>query len=111
MNAWQWAGLGLGIVQAIAWPVVVGVAVWLLQPLLKSLRRGGTLELEAAGVRATIRAVEQGGYATYAFEGWLSFMLNNGLVERTGDTLRSTVFGNDFLIYLREQRLTENKLG
>jgi len=48
-------------------------------------------------------------YRDYGFEGWLNFMVSNGLVSKEGDKLRATVFGHDFLVYLREMRLTEDK--
>jgi hypothetical protein len=38
-------------------------------------------------------------------------MVTSGLVARDGDTLTATQFGHDFLVYLREARLTEAKLG
>lgn len=50
-------------------------------------------------------------YDNYGFEGWLSFMVNAGLVARTGDRLTATPFGHDFLVYLREVRLFEAKPG
>jgi hypothetical protein len=50
-------------------------------------------------------------YATYGFDGWLAFMVNGGLVARTADRLTTTPFGHDFLVYLREVRLTEIKAG
>lgn len=48
-------------------------------------------------------------YRNYGFEGWLGFLISNGLVNRTGDHLRVTEFGHDFLVYLREARLSEDK--
>jgi hypothetical protein len=50
-------------------------------------------------------------YATYGFDGWLGFLVSSGLVAREGDRLTATPFGHDFLIYLREARLTESKPG
>ncbi len=50
-------------------------------------------------------------YTTYPFESWLGFMINSGLVQRNGDTLTATIYGHDFLVYLREARLTEIKPG
>jgi hypothetical protein len=50
-------------------------------------------------------------YANYGFDRWLGFMVTSGLVARDGDTLTATQFGHDFLVYLREARLTEAKLG
>lgn len=48
-------------------------------------------------------------YAKYGFDGWLGFMLNAQLMKRTADTLTTTPFGHDFLVYLREVRLSETK--
>jgi hypothetical protein len=50
-------------------------------------------------------------YTTYGFDGWLGFMIGAGLVARDGDRLTATPFGHDFLVYLREARLTEAKFG
>jgi hypothetical protein len=50
-------------------------------------------------------------YNTYPFERWLSFMITSGLVARNGDVLSATIYGHDFLVYLREARLTEVKPG
>jgi hypothetical protein len=50
-------------------------------------------------------------YSTYGFDGWLGFMLKAKLVDRTGDRLTTTPYGHDFLVYLREVRLTEIKPG
>ncbi len=49
-------------------------------------------------------------YAAYQFEGWLGFMTKNELVTRNEDRLEVAPFGHDFLVYLREARLTEAKL-
>jgi hypothetical protein len=44
------------------------------------------------------------------FEPWLSFLLNSGLVERVGALgLRTTALGRDFLVYLTEMGLTDEK--
>jgi hypothetical protein len=48
-------------------------------------------------------------YKKYGFDGWLGFMLTSKLVAREGDKLTATQFGHDFLVYLREARLTEAK--
>ena len=48
-------------------------------------------------------------YSTYPFESWLGFMINAALVRREGDRLFPTEYGHDFLVYLREARLTEAK--
>lgn len=50
-------------------------------------------------------------YSTYGFDGWLTFMVSVGLVVREGDQLKATPYGHDFLVYLREVRLTEMKPG
>ena len=50
-------------------------------------------------------------YQAYGFDGWLNFMISAGLVARDGDRLTATPYGHDFLIYLRESRLTEAKAG
>lgn len=50
-------------------------------------------------------------YENYGFDGWLSFMLKAGLVAREGDRLTATPAGHDFLVYMREVRLTEAKAG
>lgn len=50
-------------------------------------------------------------YENYGFEGWLTFMVNAGLVARAGDRLIATPFGHDFLVYMREVRLFEAKPG
>jgi hypothetical protein len=49
--------------------------------------------------------------AGYNFDTWLGFLLNLGLVLRNGDWLEITDFGRDFLQYLTERRLSENKPG
>ena len=48
-------------------------------------------------------------YATYGFDAWLGFMTSNFLVTRINDQLEVSEFGHDFLIWLREVRLTEKK--
>jgi hypothetical protein len=48
-------------------------------------------------------------YQTYGFDGWLNFLISSGLVARNDDILSATEFGHDFLVYLREARLTEAK--
>ena len=48
-------------------------------------------------------------YANYGFDGWLGFMTSSGLITRTGDRLNASPFGHDFLVYLRDARLTEWK--
>jgi len=50
-------------------------------------------------------------YANYGFDGWLGFLAANNLVakdEKVGH-LTITPFGHDFLVYLREMRLSEAK--
>ncbi|MDA8381746.1 MAG: hypothetical protein M0037_01485 [Betaproteobacteria bacterium] len=48
-------------------------------------------------------------YAKHGFEGWLGFMTSGGLVAVDGDRLKPTTFGHEFLVYLREVRLSEAK--
>ena len=50
-------------------------------------------------------------YKDYKFDGWLGYMVSNGLVIREGDRLKASPFGHDFLVWLRESRLTEAKAG
>ncbi len=48
-------------------------------------------------------------YRSYGFEGWLGFLKNNALVQQNDNILEITHFGRDFLIYVTEKRLVENK--
>ncbi len=48
-------------------------------------------------------------YQTYDFEKWLNFLTTNGLVGQTGNVLVITDFAHDFLIYITQRRLTDNK--
>jgi hypothetical protein len=48
-------------------------------------------------------------YATYTFEAWLNFLVAGGLVTETGSSLVINDYGRDFLIYMVEHRLLENK--
>lgn len=50
-------------------------------------------------------------YANYGFDGWLGFLKNGGLIVQTNSFLKITEFGRDFLIYLTDRRLAENKPG
>ena len=50
-------------------------------------------------------------YENYGFDGWLGFMTSNLLVTRTADRLEASKYGHDFLVYLREARLTDAKAG
>jgi len=203
------------MIKALAWPIVMGVSVWRLTPLLASLLAGRKVEVEAFGVKATVSAAERqqeastnpatqnlpqaastpppiagrpaldmleqriradlnaypedgreaillralatsrlvgaheyiynrifgsqilglkrldeiGGatveqareffhqfavqypdvYAGYGFDGWLGFLTSNALIARNVDRLEVTPFGHDFLVYLRDVRLTESK--
>lgn len=49
-------------------------------------------------------------YKDYTFGQWLDFLERNLLVNRQGDDINITAFGSDFLVYLVQQRLSENKL-
>lgn len=49
-------------------------------------------------------------YLTYGFDAWLGFMTSNGLVLRNGEHLAISPIGHDFLVYIRDLRLTEAKL-
>ena len=48
-------------------------------------------------------------YNNYGFDGWLGFLKNNTLVVQNGNLLEISDFGRDFLLYLTDKRLTENK--
>jgi hypothetical protein len=48
-------------------------------------------------------------YPRYSFDSWLRFMTNAGIVSRDGETLRPTVYGHDFIVYLAENRLSDAK--
>jgi hypothetical protein len=48
-------------------------------------------------------------YATYTFEAWLRFLVVGGLVTENGNSLVINEYARDFLIYIVEQRLLENK--
>jgi hypothetical protein len=50
-------------------------------------------------------------YKNYGFEGWLGFLIGNGLVARDGNLIQITDLGRDFLLYLTSRRLAENKPG
>lgn len=47
-------------------------------------------------------------YSNYGFDGWLGF-LKAVLIVQNGDVLEISDFGRDFLVYLTERRLSENK--
>jgi hypothetical protein len=49
-------------------------------------------------------------YSNYGFEGWLGFLRNSEMIKQDGNDLEISDFGRDFLMYLTERRLTENKL-
>lgn len=48
-------------------------------------------------------------YNNYGFDGWLGFLKGGGLIVQNGNVLEISDFGRDFLIYLTERRLAENK--
>ncbi len=48
-------------------------------------------------------------YREYSFDSWLGFLKSCGLVTQEGSFLEISEFGRDFLMYLTERRLTENK--
>jgi hypothetical protein len=48
-------------------------------------------------------------YSTYSFDNWLGFLVGRALVLQKGNALEISEFGRDFLIYLTERRLSENK--
>jgi hypothetical protein len=48
-------------------------------------------------------------YSNYGFEGWLGFLTNTGLVVQNGHLLEITDIGRDFLHYLTEWRLSDDK--
>jgi hypothetical protein len=48
-------------------------------------------------------------YPAYPFESWLGFIINSGLVSRDGEVLTPTVYGHDFVVYLADNRLSEDK--
>jgi hypothetical protein len=48
-------------------------------------------------------------YSNYGFDGWLGFLKASELIAQNGDVLVISAFGQDFLIYLTERRLTENR--
>jgi hypothetical protein len=48
-------------------------------------------------------------YSTYGFDSWLGFLTNSGLVTQTGNTIAITDIGRDFLLYITDKRLLENK--
>jgi hypothetical protein len=50
-------------------------------------------------------------YANYSFEKWLIFMIAGGLIAEKDGGIELSVFGHDFLVYIVEQRLLENKPG
>ena len=48
--------------------------------------------------------------SNYGFDNWLAFLKESGLVVQNGNFLEITDIGRDFLIFLTERRLSENKL-
>jgi hypothetical protein len=52
---------------------------------------------------------EPESYATFSFEQWLSFLLNNGLLFTVDDTFAISIIGKDFLKWLIEEGLAKNK--
>jgi hypothetical protein len=48
-------------------------------------------------------------YSNYSFDAWLNFMTVNALAVRNGNDLEISEIGRDFLIYIINQRLLENK--
>jgi len=48
-------------------------------------------------------------YAGYGFPGWLGFLKSNGLINHEEDNVIITPFGDDFLAWLRANRLSTNK--
>lgn len=48
-------------------------------------------------------------YSTYSFDGWLGFLLRGAMIVQNGNVLQISDFGRDFLVYLTERRLPENK--
>jgi hypothetical protein len=50
-------------------------------------------------------------YTNYSFDSWLAFLVNSGLAVQDGEFLQITDIGRDFLSYLTERRLFENKPG
>ncbi|MBF0540276.1 MAG: hypothetical protein HQK91_02355 [Nitrospirae bacterium] len=49
-------------------------------------------------------------YVNYGFNGWLGFLINNSLVKKDDNILKISEYGRDFLSYLVNARLVENKL-
>jgi hypothetical protein len=49
-------------------------------------------------------------YTNYSFDEWLRFLIANVLISQNADIIEITDFGRDFLFYLTDARLSENKL-
>jgi hypothetical protein len=48
-------------------------------------------------------------YDSYGFDGWLGFLKSNSLIAQIGNSIEITDFGRDFLVYMTDSRLSENK--
>ena len=48
-------------------------------------------------------------YENYGFEGWLGFMLNEKLIRYTGEQIEISPVGKDFLIYMTDKGISEEK--
>jgi len=48
-------------------------------------------------------------YNNYGFDAWLGFLLGGAMIVQNGNVLEISDFGRDFLVYLTERRLSENK--
>lgn len=117
LNAYPQHDRENALVRALAVSRLVGAHEYIYNRIFGSqilgLRRldeiGGASVDHAREFFQPVAAQHPDVYAKYGFDGWLGFMTSSGLVTRNADRLEASPFGHDFLVYLREARLTEFK--
>lgn len=65
---------------------------------------------EAATYFEGVKAKYPDFYEKNTFEEWIRYPLNAGLIERTGDRVRITDFGREFVTYVRSTNLPLDKI-
>ena len=81
---------------------------------LQSLNVAGVAGIDVLILRPfydEVTALWPNVYANYSFQQWLEFLITMGLISRTGDNVRLTLEGQEFLKYLIQRGYSAHKVG
>lgn len=81
---------------------------------LQSLNVAGVVGVDVLALRPHYDeavALWPNSYTNYSFEQWLEFLISAGLIIRTGDNVRITQEGHEFLKYIIHRSYTDIKAG